>query len=386
MTPSSVDPLILEAVETVCSKEIPCYQNDSFYNTVPRPLFTSLCAAGLGGLSVPEDFGGVGASAATTAAVFETIARYDLGPAIFVSVHSMVCSLINRHGSDEQRTRLLPTLASGGYLAAFALTEPGAGSDAAALTTTATPCAEGFSLRGEKCYITSAGFADLYLVFARTSGGDHSATSAFLVPSSAAGLSISKPERKMGCELSPIASLKFDDVIVDHSALLGPINEGFKVALSGLASGRVNIAACANGISHAAIESARRHLKERVQFGRPLADFQGLQFMLADMFSALQAARLLTHQAALEIDAERSGDTTSTNSRLSSSVAKCFATDAAMEITTNAVQLLGGAGYIKEYQVERYMRDAKMLQIVEGTNQIQRMIIARELLKGAVPL
>lgn len=381
MTFSSVDPLVLEAVEAVCSSEIPKYQNDTFYNSVPRPLFQSLCAAGLGGLSVPEELGGVGASAATTAAVFEAIARHDLGPAIFISVHAMVCSLINRHGSEEQRATILPTLASGASLAAFALTEPGAGSDAAALTTTATPRDGGFTLRGEKCYITSAGFADLYLVFARSDSSTKSEISAFLVPSSAPGLSISKPERKMGCELSPIASLRFDELFVESSALLGPLHEGFKVALSGLASGRVNIAACANGLSRAALDCAQKHLTERKQFGKQLAEFQGLQFMLADMYSSLQAARLLTQQAATDIDSERAGGNSGTNSRLSSSVAKCFATDAAMQITTNAVQLLGGAGYIKEYHVERYMRDAKMLQIVEGTNQIQRMIIARELLK-----
>jgi alkylation response protein AidB-like acyl-CoA dehydrogenase len=274
----------------------------------------------------------------------------------------MVCSLIDRHGSSELRTSILPDLASGKLLAAFALTEPGAGSDAAALTTTATPCDGGFSLRGEKCYITSAGFADVYLVFARSGPGHENAISAFLVPSSAAGLTISRPEHKMGCELSPIASLTFDNVVVPSSSLVGALHGGFGVALSGLASGRVNIAACANGLSRAAIDAAQRHMVSREQFGRAIAEFQGLQFMLADMHSKLQAALLLTNHAASEIDLLRLQPQSSINCRLSSSVAKCFATDAAMEITTNAVQLLGGAGYLKEYQ-------------------IQRMIIARELLR-----
>jgi alkylation response protein AidB-like acyl-CoA dehydrogenase len=331
-------------------------------------------------MSIPEEFGGIDASAATTAAVFETMARFDAGPAIFISVHAMVAGLINRCASNDQKHEYLPRLASGELLAAFALTEPHAGSDAQALSTEARTVSGGFSLKGSKCYITSAGFADLYLVFAKTSADGHSGISAFLVPSSTAGLTIGKPEKKMGAELSPIASLFFDDAFVPNSCLVGPLHEGFKVALSGLAGGRVNIAACANGLSRAALDAATAHIKERHQFGKPLAEFQGLQFMLADMYQKLQAARLLTEQAANELDAQRRGDTKGINTKLSSSVSKCFATDAAMSITTDAVQLLGGAGYIKEYAVERYMRDAKMLQIVEGANQIQRMIIARELL------
>jgi alkylation response protein AidB-like acyl-CoA dehydrogenase len=380
MTVDAVDPLIIETVDRACAAEIPKYQTDAHYNTVPRALFQALCNVGLGGLAVPEQFGGMAANAATTAAIFETIARYDLGPAIFVSVHAMVCSLLSRHGTSDQHQRLLPKMASGELLAAFALTEPGAGSDAAALSTEASATGDGFTLRGEKCYITSAGFADIYLVFARTHNQGQSAITAFLVPASAPGLTISKPERKMGCELSPIASLRFDDVYVPTSDVVGTLHQGFKVALSGLASGRVNIAACANGVSLAAIEASKKHLHERSQFGKPLAEFQGLQFMLADMYIKTEAARVLTKNAAETIDQERAGAATTEASRLSSSAAKCFATDTAMEVTTNAVQLLGGAGYIKEYQVERLMREAKMLQIVEGTNQIQRIIVAREIL------
>jgi alkylation response protein AidB-like acyl-CoA dehydrogenase len=385
MTSETVDPLILETVERACANEIHKYQEEAYYNTVPRDLFRALCNAGLGGLAIPEQYGGLAANAATTAAIFEVIARYDLGPAIFISVHAMVCSLISRHGTTEQHQRLLPRLASGELLAAFALTEPNAGSDAAAIATEAVSAQNGFVLRGEKCYITSAGFADIYLVFARTptdpiNGSEQSHISAFLVPACAAGLSISKPERKMGCELSPIASLTFDNVYVPASDVVGSLHQGFKVALSGLASGRVNIAACANGLSLAAIEASKKQLRERTQFGKALAEFQGLQFILADMFIQTEAARLLTQKAAETIDRERIGAETADTSRLSSSTAKCFATDTAMQVTTNAVQLLGGAGYIKEYQVERLMREAKMLQIVEGTNQIQRIIIAREIL------
>jgi alkylation response protein AidB-like acyl-CoA dehydrogenase len=373
--------LIIETVERLCKTEFPKYQTETHYNTVPKELFAALSAIGLAGLSIPEEFGGLEASAKTTAAVFETMARFDAGPAIFISVHAMVAGLINRCGSAEQKASLLPQLASGELLAAFALTEPHAGSDAQALSTEARAVKGGFSLKGSKCYITSAGFADLYLVFAKTSNDSGDGISAFIVPHNTAGLTIGKPEKKMGAELSPIASLFFDDAFVPESALLGPLHEGFKVALSGLAGGRVNIAACANGIAIAALEAATQHLKERHQFGKPLSEFQGLQFMLADMYQRLEAARLLTEKAADDLDLTRTSNDSKVNTRLSSSVAKCFATDAAMSITTDAVQLLGGAGYIKEYMVERYMRDAKMLQIVEGANQVQRMIIAREVLQ-----
>jgi alkylation response protein AidB-like acyl-CoA dehydrogenase len=377
MTSSTVDTLIIETIERLCRSEIPKYQNESHYNTVPRALFKAFGDAGVAGLSVPESLGGVGASAATTAAAFELISRHDMGPAIFMSVHAMVCGLISRFGSKEQKESLLPRLASGELLAAFALTEPQAGSDAQALSTEASRVGDHFSLKGSKIYITSAGFADLYLVFARTSDASGSGISAFLVPASTPGLSIGSPEKKMGCELSPIASLFFDGAQIPASSLLGPIHEGFKVALSGLAGGRVNIAACANGLSSAALDAAIKHINERKQFGKALAEFQGLQFMVADMHMRLEASRLLVEKAAVDLDAPAASPATT---RLSSSVAKCYATDAAMAITTDAVQLLGGAGYIKEYMVERYMREAKMLQIVEGANQVQRMIVARELL------
>jgi alkylation response protein AidB-like acyl-CoA dehydrogenase len=373
--------LIIETVERLCREEFHLYQSEAHYNTVPRELLRSLGAIGLCGLAIPDQFNGLDASAITTAKIFETMARFDVGPAIFISVHTMVAGLISRFGRADQLSQLLPKLASGEILGAFALTEPHAGSDAQALTTEAQTVAGGFKLNGGKCYITSAGFADLYLVFARTakSSGD-SDISAFIVPSTTPGLMIGKAEKKMGADLSPIASLFFDHAFIPETALLGDLHSGFKIALSGLAGGRINIAACANGLSIAAIEAATAHLKERKQFGRALAEFQGLQFMLADMYTKLKAAQLLTDQAANELDATRSQGTQRANVKLSSSIAKCFATDSAMSITTDAVQLLGGAGYIRDYSVERYMRDAKMLQIVEGANQVQRMIIAKELL------
>jgi alkylation response protein AidB-like acyl-CoA dehydrogenase len=374
------DLIIIEAVERLCSIELPKYQNQELYNTIPRALVQILGSAGLGGLAIPEEFGGLAASAITTAKLFEVMARYDAGSAIFTSVHTMVAGLISRYGSAPQKSAILPKMASMELLGAFALTEPNAGSDAHALTTEATKVDGGFRLNGSKCYITSAGYADLYVVFAKVAPVTLNQITAFIIPSSTKGLKIGKAERKMGAELSPIASIFFEDAIVPESALLGEVGDGFKVALSGLAGGRVNIAACANGISQAALNTAIKHLKERKQFGKHLAEFQGLQFILADMHQRLAAAELLTDKAANDLDALRGSKDSAINVKLSSSTAKCFATDAAMAITTDAVQLLGGAGYIREYAVERYMREAKMLQIVEGTNQIQRMIIAKELL------
>jgi alkylation response protein AidB-like acyl-CoA dehydrogenase len=375
---SQEEQLIQESIDKVGAIEIAKYQSEAFYNTVPRPLFESLSSLGLAGLAVPEEFGGMAASATTSALVYQTLAKYDLGPAVFMSVHAMVSGLIARFGSTQQRSLYLPRMAKGETLGAFALTEPKAGSDASSLTTEARRDGDSFILKGSKCYITSAGFADLYLVFARTSDQEGSGISSFLVPANTPGMTIGKAERKMGCELSPIASLYFDDARIPKEALLGPLHGGYKAALSGLAGGRVNIAACANGLSRAALDLARKYLNERDQFGKPLYDFQGLQFMLADMYCKTEASELLVRKAAEDLDDEKLGSY-STNSRLSSSVAKCFATDSAMSVTTDAVQLLGGAGYIKDYSVERLMRDAKMLQIVEGTNQIQRIIIAREL-------
>lgn len=356
----------------------------------PRELFEKLAAHGLSGIAVSEKWGGSAIGSYGAAVVMEELAAVDLGAAIFISVHAMVCRLIERAGNDAQCSALLPRLARGEMLAAFALTEPTAGSDAAALKTRATRVKGGYTLKGEKCYITSAGFADLYLVFALTEdvavpevtapkiAGENAQISAFLLERNLPGLSFGKPEKKMGCERSPIASVYFADVFVPDDRLLGDLGTGYRLALAGLDGGRVNVAACANGLAREALQRALTHLKSREQFGQPLIEFQGLQFMLADMSMRLDAARLLTTRAAEALDA---GESAAVDRRRFASAAKCFATDSAMSITTDAVQLLGGAGYIRDYVVERLMRDAKMLQIVEGTNQIQRAIIARELQK-----
>ncbi len=373
------------SVKRLCEQELPRFQTQEFYNSVPKTLFESLGALGICGLQVAEEFGGIEAGAVTSSIISEELAAADLGPAIFMGVHNMVCGIIQQSGSAAIKKRFLPQMAKGKLLGAFALSEPSAGSDARALKTTVRLDGDSVILSGEKCYITSAGFADVYVVFARAPELGPDAFTALLVdapeagakPQDRPGFSVSKPDIKMGCELSPIASLSFDEVRLPKENILGNPSHGYKVALGGLARGRVTIASCATGLSRAAIDLSLAHLAERTQFGSPLIEFQGLQFMLADMQIQHEAARLLTREAATSLDA----DFGASENRSLPSYAKCFATDAAMKITTDAVQLLGGAGYLKDYRVERLMREAKMLQIVEGTNQIQRVVIAREMAK-----
>lgn len=347
---------------------------------IHRKIFKEIADLGLAGMSVGEDFDGLQSSSYAIARCIEELAYCDMGPAIFTSVHNMVAGTIYKFGSAETKANVLRKLASGEMLGAFALTEPGAGSDAAALTTSAKQIGDEFIINGEKCYISSANFADVFLVFARTGGAGKDGISAFAVAKNTPGLSVGPDEKKMGCELSPIATVTFADVRVPSANLVGELNKGYGVALSCLAGGRVNIGACALGISRKAIRLAAEHMKGRKQFGESIASFQGLQFMIADMQIKLETSEAIIKEACSAIDNKSSNSTI----RTKAAIAKCFATDAAMAITTDAVQLLGGAGYLTDYKVEKLMRDAKMLQIVEGTNQIQRLLIAREVLGSSL--
>lgn len=368
------------SIRAMMSKHLARFDRPEVWGTVPRELFSLIAELGLCALAIPEEFDGAQADPLTSMVAIEELAYANLGPAIFTCVHNMVAGLIAKHGSPEQKKELLPQFAAGTFLGAFALTEPKAGSDAANLSTSAKKIGSDYILNGEKCYITSAGSADIYLVFARTGEPGGKGISCFAVHKDTPGLTIARPEHKMGCELSPIASISFADAKVPAKMLIGAENAGYAVALSGLSGGRISIAACSNGISRKAFDIALGAVRERSQFGAPIGSYQGVQFMLADLAMALEAAQLLTYQAALEMDRGSPVRITSTRA----SMAKCFASDTAMKITTDAVQLLGGAGYIKDYGVERLMRDAKMLQIVEGTNQIQRWVIGRELVKEAI--
>lgn len=339
-----------------------------------RADFSAMGGLGLGGIVLSEEVGGSAMNSLAMASCIFEISRRQLGPAIYLSVHLMVARLIEKWSTTGAHTSLMKQLSTGEKLAAFCLTEAQAGSDAAALQTKAVANAGGYLLSGEKIYITSAGEADVYLVFARTDSDPRKGISAFIVEKDNPGISFGPAEKKMGCEGSPIASVLFENCQVDKDALLADEGLGYKIALSGLNGGRISIAAASCGLASRAIELARSHVTQRKQFGKELSSFQGLQFMLADMYTLFQASVLLTRDAA---QANDRGE----NSGTAASAAKCFATDAAMKICTDAVQLLGGAGYLWDYEVERLMRGAKMLQIVEGTNQIQRVLIARGLLQ-----
>lgn len=333
-----------------------------------KDLFEKFKQIGIFGLSVSEDSDGTNQSNLSIANCIYAISQAQLSPAIYISVHLMVSKLIEKF--SNKNSLLISELASGQKLAAFCLTESSAGSDAQALQTKVTKSGNDYIINGEKIYITSAGIADVYLVFAKD---DESKISAFIVNKENPGLSFGSEEKKMGAEGSPISSVVFDNCKVKSEDLLGQAGEGFKIALSGLNSGRINIAAAACGISYRAIEIAKEHLNNRKQFGQSLSQFQGLQFMIAEMETKLKASILLTIDAAKDLDKNPN-----TKSRSGASMAKYFSTESAMKICTDSVQILGGAGYLRDYGVEQLMRNAKMLEIVEGTNQIQKLLIAKE--------
>ncbi len=339
-----------------------------------RGLFTRMGELGLTAIPYPEELGGAGLSYFAWALACEEIAAADMGMAISLSVHMLSQLCIYAHGTDEQRSRLLPPMTSGTQLGAFALTEPGAGSDAAALSLAARRTDDGYALTGTKVWITNGGEADVYVVFGtvdRSRGRD--GVTAFVVTRDTPGFRIGSHERKMGIRDSPAAELIFDDAPVPEANRLAAEGDGLKVALGSLASGRISIAAACTGLARAALEHAARYASQRTQFGRPIAEQEMIQAILADAAVAVDASRLLTWRAARLRDA--GGSITA-----ASSMAKMFASDTAMRVTTDAVQVYGGAGYSRDNPVERFMRDAKGAQIYEGSNQIQRLIIAQQLI------
>lgn len=338
----------------------------------PREVFRLLSTSGLLALPYAEEFGGGDQPYEVYLQVLEELAAARLTVGLGVSVHTLACHALAGYGSKEQRAEHLPAMLGGGLLGAYCLSEPSAGSDAASLRTRAKRDGDAWTLEGTKAWITHGGIADFYTVLARTGGEGAHGITAFLVPGDAPGLSAAAPERKMGMKGSPTAQIHFDGVRVPDARRIGEEGQGFAIALSALDSGRLGIAACAVGIAQAALDEALSFLAERQQFGRPLVDFQGLRFMLADMATQIEAGR------ALYLAAARLRDAGLPFSK-QAAMAKLFCTDAAMRVTTDAVQLLGGYGYTADFPAERYMREAKMLQIVEGTNQIQRLVIARHL-------
>jgi alkylation response protein AidB-like acyl-CoA dehydrogenase len=341
----------------------------------PRDLVRTLGRVGLLGLPYDEDLGGGGQPYEVYLQALEELASGWAAVALAVSVHTMSCYPLATYGSDEQRKRWLPDMLGGELLGAYALSESQSGSDAASLVTRATRDGDTFVLDGTKAWVTHGGVADYYLTFCRTSDDARRGVSAFLVPAATDGLHPQPPERKMGLWASPTASITLDSARIDADRLIGGEGEGMRIALSALDSGRLGIAAIATGVAQAALDAAVAWVTEREQFGKKVAEFQGVSFLLADMATGIEAARSTYLAAARRRDA---GQPFGPNA----SMAKLFATDTAMKVTTDAVQLFGGYGYTTDYPVERYMREVKVMQIFEGTNQIQRMVIGRHLTRG----
>jgi len=330
--------------------------------------------AGLLNLEVPEEYGGAGLGTLESALIAEELAAGCAGIATSLLGNGLALLPILIYGSDEQKARFLPSFCAEPRLGAFCLTEPGAGSDFAAIATTARREGEEYVLDGVKTFITNGGVASLYIVIAttdRSRGARGLAT--FVVPAGLPGLSAGKKEKKMGQRASDTRQVVFDGVRIPAGNLLAKEGRGFQVALATLERSRVGVAAIAVGLARAACEAAREYAHRRVQFGRPIVGHQAVQLMLADMAIGVETARLLTWRSA------RAFETGSSGAETLSAMAKCYASDVAMRVTTDAVQVLGGYGYISDYPVEKYMRDAKLLQIYEGTNQIQRLLIARRL-------
>jgi alkylation response protein AidB-like acyl-CoA dehydrogenase len=342
----------------------------------PTDLFTALGEMGLCGIPYEEKYGGGGLDWLTYLTVLEEVAKASLPLAVTVSVHHLAAFGIHEFGSDGLKERYLPKMLSGEWLGAYALSEASSGSDAAALRTRAEPVNGGWRLSGTKRFITHAGGAQAYLVMARTGEEGPRGISAFVVERGWPGFDFGKLERKMGWGSSPMRELLFDGCDVPGENLVGEQGQGFTVALAALESGRLGIAACSVGLAQSALDAATTFATTREQFGRPVAEFEGIQFMLADMATQVEAARRLYR------DAGRLKDSGGDASR-AASMSKLFASDVAMRVTTDAVQVHGGYGYMREYPVERYMREAKALQIVEGTNQVQRMLIGRSLTAGS---
>ncbi|GGY08820.1 acyl-CoA dehydrogenase [Streptomyces anandii JCM 4720] len=336
----------------------------------PREIFTLLSRSGLLGLPYDAEYGGGEQPYEVYLQVLEELAAARLTVGLGLSVHTLASYGVAAYGSKEQQTEHLPAMLGGGLLGAYALSEPASGSDAASLRTKAVRDGDGWVITGTKSWITHGGVADFYTVMARTGEEGPRGITAFLVPGDAEGLSAAAPEKKMGLKGSPTAQIHLDGVRVGDERRIGEEGQGFAIALSALDSGRLGIAACAIGLAQAALDEAAAYATGRRQFGRPISDFQGLRFMLADMATQIEAGRALYLAAARLRDAGRPF-------ARQAAMAKLFCTDTAMKVTTDAVQVLGGYGYTADFPVERYMREAKVLQIVEGTNQIQRMVIAR---------
>lgn len=364
---------ILEQVKKYCLDKIePTAELDDREHLFKMDVYHGFGELGLSALPIKEEFGGLGLNYDIFSSVLEEIAKYSVSYSVTLSVSVMSQSILASFGSKAQQEKYLPELLSGQEIAAFALSESHSGSDAAALKTTAKKTDGGYILNGSKMWITSGGIAKTYIVMARTGAEGAKGISAFIVQDGAKGFSYGKAEEKMGWKVSPTRELIFENCFVSDDDLVSAEGDGFKIAMSALDRGRITIGAVGVGLAQRALDEAVKYSLERKQFKQAIFNFQGLQFMMADMATEIEASRLLVEKASSLFDAGISN-------RKIGSMAKMKATDTAMKVTTDAVQILGGVGYTSEYPVERFMRDAKVLQIVEGTNQIQKVVIAREL-------
>ncbi|WP_374706954.1 acyl-CoA dehydrogenase family protein [Catellatospora sp. TT07R-123] len=371
---------IREAVRDVCDAKVaPNAAQADETGEFPQASYDALRASDFHAPHIPEEYGGAGADALATAIVIEEVARACASSSLIPAVNKLGTMPLLLSASDELKRRYLPKVAAGEGMFSYCLSEPEAGSDAAAMTTRAIYDNGHYVLNGVKRWITNAGVSEFYTVFAVTEPGiGAKGISAFVVEKSDPGVSFGAPERKLGIKGSPTREVYLDQVRIPADRMIGEPGTGFATAMRTLDHTRVTIAAQAVGIAQGALDASLAYVKERKQFGKPIADFQGVQFMLADMGMRLTAARELTYAAAAR--SER-GDADLT---YFGAAAKCFASDVAMAITTDAVQLLGGYGYTKDFPLERMMRDAKITQIYEGTNQVQRIVMARQLLKGVI--
>jgi len=343
----------------------------------PEAELRQAAALGFAGIFVRDDIGGSGLARLDAALIFEELAAADPSTAAYLSIHNMVAWMIDRFGDDAVRQRFLPQLVTMDHFASYCLTEPGSGSDAASLSTKAVPDGDHYVLNGAKAFISGGGRSEIYAVMVRTGGPGPKGISCLLVEKGTPGLSFGKQEKKLGWNSQPTCQVIFEDCRVPVANRIGAEGEGFRIAMAGLDGGRVNIGACSLGGARACLDAARVYMGERKQFGKTLADFQALQFKLADMATELDAARLMIHRAAFSLDTKHPEATTRC------AMAKRFATDVGFQVVNDALQLHGGYGYIKEYPIERYLRDLRVHQILEGTNEIMRVIIARRLLEKA---
>ena len=341
----------------------------------PVAALRKAAALGFGGIYVAEDVGGSGLTRLDAALIFEALAGACASTAAYISIHNMAAWMVDAFADDALRRRLLPGLSSMDLLASYCLTEPGSGSDAAALKTKAVQDGDAYVLNGSKAFISGAGSTDVYVTMVRTGGAGAEGITCLVIEKDSPGLSFGAQENKLGWHSQPTAMVNFEDCRVPLANRIGAEGQGFRIAMAGLDGGRINIAACSLGAAAASLEIARQHLLVREQFGRKLAEFQALQFKLADMATELEAARLMIYNAASKLDSGAPDKTQAC------AMAKRFATDAGFAVCNEALQLLGGYGYLMDHPVERHLRDLRVHQILEGTNEIMRVIIARKLLQ-----